>query len=131
MKKSKRYGFNDLVKVMRQLRSPEGCAWDNKQTHKSLLPFLIEESNEFIEAVNKRDYKSMEDELGDILHQVLFHAQIAHEHSKFNIYDVIHNGVKKLKRRHPHVFGGRKTRSIPTILKNWEKIKRQEKKKQK
>ena len=131
MKKVKRYNFNDLVKIMRQLRGPQGCAWDNKQTHKSLLPFLIEESNEFIEAVNKRDYGAMEEELGDILHQILFHAQIAHEHGRFDICDVIHTGVKKLKRRHPHVFGNKKTRSIPQILKNWNKIKRQERNKQK
>jgi len=129
MKKTRRYNFDDLVKVMRQLRGPQGCAWDNKQTHKSLLPFLIEESNEFIEAVNKKDYKSMKEELGDILHQILFHAQIAHEHGRFDIYDVIHNGIEKLKRRHPHVFGGKKTRSIPQILKTWDRIKRQEKKK--
>ncbi len=102
--------------------------WDRKQTHKSLLPYLKEESEEFIAAVRKNDYHNMREELGDILLQVMFHAQIAKNDKRFDIEDVIDVLIKKIKRRHPHVFGNVKVRSTRDIKRNWDKIKQLEKK---
>lgn len=120
--------FHELKKVYEKLHSPKGCMWDRKQTHKSLLPYLKEESEEFIAAVRKNDYHNMREELGDILLQVMFHAQIAKNDKRFDIEDVIDVLIKKIKRRHPHVFGNVKVRSTRDIKRNWDKIKQLEKK---
>ena len=120
--------FDELVRVFEALNSPNGCAWDRKQTHKSLLKYLREESREFIDEVNAGDIKNMKEELGDILLQVMFHAQIAKKQDEFTINDVIDTLIKKLKRRHPHVFGNKKVKSVSEILTNWDKIKKMEKK---
>lgn len=120
--------FDELVKVFEILNSPKGCRWDRKQTHKSLLKYLREETNEFIEAVKSGNSDDMEEELGDVLLQVMFHSQIAKKEKKFTIDDVIDTLTKKLKRRHPHVFGNKKVKSVKEIIVNWDKIKKSEKK---
>jgi len=119
--------FNELKKVFKTLHGPKGCLWDKKQTHKSLLKYLKEESGEFISAVRKNDLRNMEEELGDILLQVMFHAQIASKENKFGIEDVIGGLIRKLKRRHPHVFGNVKVKSAGQVVKNWNRIKKDEK----
>jgi len=120
--------FIELKKVFSILHGSKGCLWDKKQTHYSLLPYLKEESAEFISAVEKRDLHNMKEELGDILLQVMFHSQLASKENKFDIEDVIEVLIKKLKRRHPHVFGKVKVNSAEEIVSNWKKIKLKEKK---
>lgn len=122
-------GFAELKKVFKTLHGPKGCLWDKQQTHKSILPGLQEEVREFIAEVNRGDIRNMKEELGDILLHVMFHAQIASKDGKFDIEDVIGTLIKKLKRRHPHVFGRLKVNSTRQIIRNWNKIKRAEKKK--
>ncbi|MDD5432583.1 MAG: MazG nucleotide pyrophosphohydrolase domain-containing protein [Candidatus Omnitrophica bacterium] len=120
---SHRTKFNELKKIFQILHGPKGCLWDKKQTHKSLLPYLKEESEEFIHEVKRGSPLHMKEELGDILLQVMFHAQIASKENKFDIEDVIDVLIKKLKRRHPHVFGNVKVKSSRQITRNWNKIK--------
>jgi len=119
--------FLALKKVIDTLHGPKGCPWDKKQTHQSLLKYLKEESAEFIAEVKQRDYEKMKDELGDILLQVLFHAKIAEKNGRFDIDDVIDALTRKLKRRHPHVFGSIKVDSVRQVLHNWRAIKAAEK----
>ncbi len=121
--------FYKLVEVMEKLRGENGCPWDKKQTHKSLKPYLIEEVYEVINAIDREDYEELKEELGDLLLQVVFHAQLAKEEGKFTIDDVANGIVEKLIRRHPHVFGDVKVSGSEEVLKNWEKIKKEEGKK--
>lgn len=121
--------FNELKKIFEILHSPEGCMWDKLQTHKSLLKYLREETTEFIKAVRNGKPQNMKEELGDILLQIMFHCQLAKKKKIFTIEDVIDTLIRKLKRRHPHVFAGRKVKSVKDIIINWEKIKKQETKK--
>jgi tetrapyrrole methylase family protein/MazG family protein len=116
--------FEELVRIMARLRAPGGCPWDRKQTHRSLLRYLREESKEVERAVRSRDWANLQDELGDLLLQVLFHAEIASGAGRFDIKDVMGNLRKKLVRRHPHVFG-RATgiRTPRDVLKKWAQIK--------
>ena len=118
-----------LVEVMDRLRSPGGCPWDAEQTHESLLKYQLEESYEYIEAVEKGDRADMREELGDLLLQVYFHARIAQEHpnDSFNIDDVAKGVADKLVNRHPHVFGDTKVSSSQEVHANWERIKNEEK----
>ncbi len=118
-----------LVAVMDRLRSPGGCLWDAEQTHESLIPFLLEESYEYIEAVETSDREAMREELGDVLLQVYFHARMAEEHptDAFSIEDVAKGVADKLIRRHPHVFGDVKVTSSDEVLENWEALKSAEK----
>jgi len=120
--------FNQLKALFVTLHGPKGCMWDKKQTHQSLIPDLREEVEEFISTVRKKNYNHMKEELGDILLHVMFHAQIASKDKQFDIEDVIDVLIKKLKRRHPHVFGTVKVKSTRQIIANWNKIKLQEKK---
>lgn len=114
---------------MKRLRSKNGCPWDRKQTHKTLLPYLLEESYELIEAINKGDKKEIKEELGDVLLQVVFHAQIASEKSGFDINDVIDGINEKLISRHPHVFAGKKGVTKDYHVREiWEKNKKETKK---
>ncbi len=118
--------FNRLRQIMAKLRAPGGCNWDRKQTHKSLLPYLIEETYEVVEAIENGDPNDLREELGDLLIQVIFHAQIADEAGQFNIDDSINSINDKLIRRHPHVFGDetQKKDLNPTEVRDqWEKIK--------
>src|SRR4051812_16384791 len=97
--------FDKLVRVIAKLRSPKGCPWDRKQTHASLIKYLFEEAHELKASIRKKDYKNMEEELGDVLLQVILHAQLASEKRRFRIEDVINDQIRKLTLRHPHVFG--------------------------
>ena len=118
-----------LVEVMDRLRSPGGCPWDAEQTHESLLKYQLEESYEYIEAVEKGDRADMREELGDLLLQVYFHSRIAQEdpNEPFYIDDVAKGVADKLIRRHPHVFGDTKVSSSQEVHANWERIKNEEK----
>lgn len=113
--------FADLVALMRILR--EQCPWDKKQTSQSLLPYLLEESYELIEAVHQNDPDSIKNELGDILLQVIFHAQIYQEQQQFTIHDVIYALMDKLIRRHPHVFAKEQLATEADVKRRWEEIK--------
>ena len=136
MKKSKRAEklFSELTEIMSVLRSPKGCAWDRKQDHASLLKYLFEEAEEVKLAVKKKDWKNLEEELGDILLQVVFHAQIAEENGLFDIGDIISTLNSKLVRRHPHVFKKRPRRkkakplTPDEVYLQWKQIKLLEKK---
>jgi len=121
--------LQQLVAVMDRLRSPGGCPWDAEQTHESLLKFLLEESYEYIEAVETDDREAMREELGDVLLQVYFHARMAEEHptDPFSIEDVAQAVAEKLIRRHPHVFGDVQDLSSDEVLENWEALKALEK----
>ena len=118
-----------LVEVMNTLRSPGGCPWDAEQTHESLLKYLLEESYEFVDAVQSENRIDMREELGDVLLQVYFHARMAQEHptDPFSIEDVARGIVEKLIRRHPHVFDGVEVRDTQEVVDNWEEIKKREK----
>ena len=121
--------LQQLVAVMDRLRSPGGCPWDAEQTHESLVKFLLEESYEFIEAVETQDREAMREELGDVLLQVYFHARMAEEHptDPFSIEDVAQTVAEKLIRRHPHVFADAEDLSSDQVLENWEALKAKEK----
>lgn len=125
--KSGKYAFSDLVTIMDKLRSENGCPWDRKQTHMSLKPYLIEEAYEVLEAIDTEDFYLLEEELGDLLLQVVFHAQIANENGFFSIQDVMVQICEKLIRRHPHVFADVAVDTADEVLVNWEAIKREEK----
>jgi tetrapyrrole methylase family protein/MazG family protein len=119
----KRYAFNDLIEIMRRLRGPDGCPWDRKQNHRSLLPYLLEEAYEVIDSVERRNMRDLREELGDLLLQIVFHAQLAAERDRFDIDDVVDRICHKLIDRHPHVFARRKRLTAGQVLDNWEKIK--------
>ncbi len=128
----KKYTFNDLVEIMEKLRSPDGCPWDRKQTHSSLIPYLIEETYEVIDAIRKENDEELKEELGDLLLQVIFHSQIAKERGAFSIDEVIDSIAKKLVHRHPHVFGERSDIKSPEdVIREWDKLKEKEGKKKK
>ncbi len=118
--------FDKLLEVMARLRAPDGCPWDQEQTHSSILPDLLEEVYEFMEAVESGDSHHMKEELGDLLLQIVFHSQIATEDEQFSAYDVCREITDKLIRRHPHVFGDTEVSGTKEVLENWESIKRAE-----
>ena len=119
--------FNDLVVTFAVLRGPNGCPWDRKQTHESLIKCLQNESQELIDAINNKDDENMKEELGDVLLQVLMHSQIAAEEGKFTIDDVIQGLYDKLHRRHPHVFGEHaKAATAEEALEVWRAMKKKE-----
>lgn len=119
--------LNDLLRIQAKLRAPGGCPWDRKQTHKTLLKNLREESDEVAQAIRKGDMDNLKEELGDLLHQIIFHAQIAREKGLFTMADVVDELCRKIVRRHPHVFGKSKVKSVKDVLVQWDEIKRQEK----
>jgi MazG family protein len=118
--------FEKLAAVMHRLRAPGGCPWDREQSHESLRTYLIEEAYEVLEALDAKDDAKFADELGDLLLQVLFHAEIAWETGRFDIEDVIRNIHDKMVRRHPHVFGTTSAKDSAEVLRNWEQIKKAE-----
>jgi len=118
--------FSILTAMMSHLRSPEGCMWDREQTHDSIKRNLIEEAYEGLEAIEVKDYESLKEELGDILLQVVFHSQIAEENNTFNLSEVIKGIIRKIYRRHPHVFGNKTLNNSNEILTSWEEIKKEE-----
>jgi len=115
--------FEDLVKLMARLRGPSGCPWDRQQNPRSLRTYLLEETYEVLDAVDRDDPKTLQAELGDLLLQVLFLAQIASEENRFTIEDVLQELYEKLVRRHPHVFGSKRADSAEQVVKNWEALK--------
>ena len=119
--------LNDLLRLMARLRAPGGCPWDRRQTHKSLVRHLKEESAEVAQAIRKNDTENLCEELGDLLHQIVFHAQLAREKKRFTMADVIDGLCRKIVRRHPHVFGKKKLKSVKEVMVQWEEIKRREK----
>ncbi len=122
IRKSK-YDFNDLVEIMRILRSPDGCPWDRVQTHESIRSNFIEETYEAIEAIDTNDTELMREELGDVMMQVVFHALMEEENGNFDISDVCDEVCKKLIVRHPHVFADTVADTADQVLTNWDKIK--------
>jgi MazG family protein len=120
--------FANLCEIVAKLRAPGGCPWDREQTHESLLPALIEEAYEAVEAAREKDAAHFREELGDLLLLVIMHAEIAQESGRFNIVNILQEISDKLIRRHPHVFGTSDARDSGAVLKQWEAIKREEKK---
>ena len=115
-----------LERIMARLRAKNGCPWDRRQTHRTLKPYLLEEAHEVIDAIDSEDPKALQEELGDLLLQVVFHAQMARERGRFDLQDVAKGIGDKLLRRHPHVFG-KSSRKMADINRKWEELKRQEK----
>lgn len=120
--------FDELVQLMTTLRGPHGCPWDREQTLQSLKPFIVEESYEVIDAIDRDDRRGLAEELGDFLLQAVFVAEIAREEGSFDIYDAVTLLHDKLVRRHPHVFGDVDARDAEQVLVNWEKLKNEERK---
>jgi MazG family protein len=118
--------FEALVSIQARLRAPGGCPWDRRQTHETLRTYLLEEAYEVLEAIDKANPQELSEELGDLLLQVLFHAELAREAGRFDISSVIQNIHDKLGRRHPHVFGDVKADTPEQVVKNWEKLKTEE-----
>jgi len=119
--------FERAVAIMHRLRAPGGCPWDREQTFDTIKQYTLEETYEVIEAIENRDWPELTGELGDLLLQVLFYAEMAKEDGTFNIDDVLDTLSEKLIRRHPHVFGDAEANTSSEVLKNWEAIKQQEK----
>lgn len=122
-----KYSFEDLRAIMKILRGEGGCPWDREQTHASIRKDLIEECYEVVESIDKDDPVLMCEELGDLLLQVVFHAEIGEEENKFNMDDVADGICRKLVLRHPHVFGDINADTSEKVLENWDKIKKEEK----
>lgn len=120
------YPLDPLVGVMQRLRGEGGCPWDRAQSHQSLKPYMVEESYEIWEAIDEGDADKLCEELGDLLLQIIFHAQIASEEGSFDFNDVVEGVVAKMIRRHPHVFGEAKVSGVQEVIENWEEIKRRE-----
>jgi len=120
--------LEQLLAVIQKLRAPDGCPWDRQQTHESLKPYLLEETYEVLDAIDSENPATLQDELGDLLLQIVLHAQLASEKKQFNFSDVMRTIREKMIRRHPHVFGDTAVSGVGDVWKNWEKIKKQEKK---
>ncbi|HLZ93663.1 MAG TPA: nucleoside triphosphate pyrophosphohydrolase [Candidatus Acidoferrum sp.] len=118
--------FERLVELQARLRAPGGCPWDREQTHATLRTYLIEEAYEVLDAMNSGDDAKFANEMGDLLLQVVFHSQIAAEQGRFTAADVVREVHQKMVRRHPHVFGAKRARDAAEVLRNWERIKAQE-----
>ena len=121
--------FERAVFIMSRLRGPGGCPWDREQTFDSIKPYTIEETYEVLEAIDNRDWEQLPGELGDLLLQVLFYAQMAKDNGTFSIDDVLDQLANKLVDRHPHVFGQAKADTASEVVRNWEVLKKEEKKK--
>jgi MazG family protein len=120
--------FHEFVAVVRALRTPgTGCPWDLEQDHGSLRPYLLEEAREVLDAIERRDDAALQEELGDVLLQVVLHAQLAADRQAFSIVEVVRGITAKMVRRHPHVFGSEKVSGVEDVKRNWERIKAAEK----
>jgi nucleoside triphosphate diphosphatase len=127
MTKKTEKSFHSLIETMDKLLSPQGCPWDRKQTHESLVQYMYEEAGEIESAIKKKDWENLKEELGDLLLQVLFHSALAKAKNRFDINDVVKTLDDKLVRRHPHVFGGKKLKCPKAVLRQWDEIKKEEK----
>lgn len=116
-----------LRAIMHRLRAPGGCPWDAEQSHESLIPNLIEEAHETVDAIQRGDFNHLKEELGDLLLQVVFHSELAEEAGRFNLDEVARGISDKLVRRHPHVFGESAAATSEAVLRQWDQIKREEK----
>jgi uncharacterized protein YabN with tetrapyrrole methylase and pyrophosphatase domain len=123
----RRAAIDDLLRIMARLRAPDGCPWDREQDHRTLRWHAVEEVYELIDAIEAGDDHELEEELGDLLLQVVFHCQLAKERRAFDFEKVARHIADKLLRRHPHVFGNLKVKDVDQVWANWEKIKRAEK----
>jgi len=123
--------FDSLLKIAEILNSPEGCPWDRKQTFASLRPYVLEEAHEVLEAIDSDEDAAIIEELGDLFYTVIFYAKVAEKEKRFSIKEIIKALEAKLIRRHPHVFGEKKAKSMEDVIKNWEKAKSEEKKERK
>ena len=121
--------LEDLILTLKKLRSPNGCDWDKSQTHKSLIPYLLEETYEVIEAIQENNMELLKEELGDLLLHIVFYSRIASENNDFDISDVLNGISDKLIYRHPHIYGDVKVKDAKEVKKNWEKLKLKEGKK--
>ena len=115
--------FEGLVKVVKKLRAPNGCPWDRVQSHATLKPYMVEEVYEALEAIDSKNYRQLAEELGDMLLHVVMQAEIGREKKEFTIEDVISSISAKMVRRHPHVFGNKKVKSVEEVWRKWEEIK--------
>ncbi len=122
----KKYTFEDLIDIVKTLRGENGCPWDMEQTHQSIKHNVIEEGYEFIEMLNAENWEKVADESGDLLLQIVFHAQIGKENGEYEIDDVINAVCEKLIHRHPHVFGDFKAETSDEVLEKWSQIKRED-----
>lgn len=127
MRRKRKPAIDDLIRVMARLRAPNGCPWDREQDHRTLRWHAVEEVYELLDAIESGDDHELEEELGDLLLQVVFHCQLARERGAFDFEKVARHITNKLIRRHPHVFGDLKVRDVDQVWANWEKIKRAEK----
>jgi uncharacterized protein YabN with tetrapyrrole methylase and pyrophosphatase domain len=123
----KRPAMNELLEIMARLRAPDGCPWDREQNHQTLRWHAVEEVYEMMDAIEAGDDHELEEELGDLLLQVVFHCQLARERGVFDFEKVVRHLADKLIRRHPHVFGEVRVKDVDQVWANWEKIKRAEK----
>ena len=117
--------FDKLIEIVKKLRSPNGCDWDKEQTHESLVPYLLEETHEVIEAIENKDYDSLKEELGDLILHVIFQADLASDKNKFSVQDLLDGINKKLINRHPHIFSNNSDDSYKKG--SWEATKKKEK----
>ncbi len=124
----KKTTLEDLIELMATLRSENGCPWDRKQTKDSIKPYTLEEAYEVVEAVDERDPQKIREELGDLLFQIVFYAQLLQEEDNIDMYDIMEMIYSKMIRRHPHVFGEINVKNAEEVLVNWEQIKQEEKK---
>ena len=123
----KKYGFTDFLNIIKLLRSENGCPWDKVQTHESLREAMLEEAYEVVEAINNKDIANLKEELGDVLLQLVFHADIERDAGNFNMDDVIDGISRKMILRHPHIFADAKADTPEDVLFNWDNIKKKEK----
>ena len=119
--------FGRLVDIMARLRAPGGCPWEREQTFHTIKPFLLEETYEVVDSIDRRDFEELKGELGDLLLQVVFFSQMAAEEGKFDVDDVVERIHTKMVRRHPHVFGEAEAKSADDVLKRWDDLKAEEK----
>jgi MazG family protein len=122
--------FDRVVEIMARLRAPGGCPWDREQTFDTIKPYTLEETYEVLEAIDNRDWPELKGELGDLLLQVLFYSEMAKEEGRFSIDDVLDRLASKLVDRHPHVFSDVKAHTSAQVLRNWEALKAEEKRKE-
>lgn len=125
--RKEKYSMEDLLQIMKLLRAPDGCPWDREQTHQSIRNCFIEETYEAVEAIDTEDATLLQEELGDVLLQVLFHAQLEQEAGRFDFSDVVDGEAKKMVERHPHVFGTVVVDGTEDVLTNWDAIKKKTK----
>lgn len=118
--------FAELIRIMERLRAPGGCPWDREQTHLSIKPYVLEEAFEVAEAIEDDDVEELKTELGDLLLQIVFHAEMGREAGTFTIEEVVRGIIAKMVRRHPHVFGDAQVKDSAEVLNNWARIKQEE-----